>query len=64
MRLSIIITNYKTPELLKLCLDSIFHAAREIESEIIVVDSEAQDETTEIIAENCSDQKINLVSFK
>ncbi len=45
MKLSIIVTHYRTPELLKLCLQSLQEAAREIEAEILVLDSESEDET-------------------
>lgn len=64
MLLSIIVTNHQTPELLKLCLESIKMAAAGLDYEIIVVDSEAQDATAEIIGEYICDQHINLISFK
>lgn len=64
MLLSIIVTNHQTSELLKLCLDSIKIAAAGLDHEILVVDSEAQDATAEIIGEYFSDQHINLISFK
>ncbi len=49
MKLSIIITHYRTPELLNLCLQSIKEAARDLKHEILVLDSETQDETEEMI---------------
>lgn len=49
--LSIIITHYNTPELLNLCLNSIKKTTRNIKKEIIVVDSESQEETRELIKE-------------
>ncbi|MBU2037235.1 glycosyltransferase family 2 protein [Patescibacteria group bacterium] len=49
MKLSIIITHYKTPELLNLCLKSVKEAVCGLEHEILVLDSEAQDETEEMI---------------
>ncbi|MBI2676996.1 MAG: glycosyltransferase family 2 protein [Candidatus Yanofskybacteria bacterium] len=53
MNLSIIIVHHKSPELLKLCLNSIQkHLLGQInEFETIVVDSEAQTETGEILRE-------------
>lgn len=49
MKLSIIVTHYKTPELLSLCLKSLVEAARNLPHEILVVDSEAQVETEEMM---------------
>ena len=40
MKLSVIITNHKTPELLDLCLKSVRNAAGVFEPEILVIDSE------------------------
>src|SRR3989338_1098629 len=53
MSFSIIIVHHKSPELLKLCLDSVKkHLLGQIsELETIVVDSEAQTETEEILRE-------------
>lgn len=62
MFLSVIITNYKTPDLLKLCLESIKIAGAELEYEIIIVDSEAEEETGEWLKEDFSEAK--LISFK
>jgi len=44
-KLSIIITNHKTPELLCLCLQSIKDAAADLSYEIFVFDAEADEET-------------------
>ncbi len=56
MNLSIIIVHYKNPELLKLCLrsieDNLFKTEKNIET--IVIDSEAQTETGDLISENFS----------
>ncbi|MDO8495824.1 MAG: glycosyltransferase family 2 protein [bacterium] len=53
MTLSIIIVNYKNRELLKLCLQSLEqHVLPNIESEVLVVDSEAEAETAEMIRED------------
>lgn len=49
MKLSIIITNYKTPGLLKLCIESIRKSLPENYYEIIVVDGESEEETQEMI---------------
>lgn len=62
MLLSIIITNYKTPELLKLCLKSIKLAGAGLDYEILVLDSEGQEETEEVLKE--SFPEIKLISFK
>ncbi len=51
MELSVIITNYKTPDLLKLCLESIPKAIGSLNYEIFVIDSEADEETGEMIRE-------------
>jgi len=63
LQLSIIVTNYKTSDLLKICLKSITIAGVGLDCEIIIVDSEAEDETREVIQENFSDQKINYIAF-
>ncbi|HEY4496549.1 MAG TPA: glycosyltransferase family 2 protein [Candidatus Paceibacterota bacterium] len=47
--LSIIITHYKTPHLLKLSLRSIEETCKDMKPEIIVSESEVQDETKEIL---------------
>jgi len=49
MELSVIITHYKTPELLRLCLQSLKEAAQGIPHEILVLDSESQEETQDMI---------------
>lgn len=49
MKLSIIITHHRTPELLRLCLNSLKEASRNLPCEIFVLDSEAQDEAEEMI---------------
>lgn len=45
MSLSIIIVNYKTPELLINCLHSVYKQTRDIDFEVIVVDNNSQDES-------------------
>lgn len=49
MKLSIIVTHYKTPELLRLCLQSLREAVQNIESEIFVLDSSSDEETEAVI---------------
>mgnify|MGYP001563047757 CR=1 FL=1 len=49
--LSIIIVHYKTPELLKLCLDSIRKTSSNINYEVIVVDSATSRKNAELIKE-------------
>jgi hypothetical protein len=50
-KLSIVVTNHKTPELLKLCLESIPVAVGSLDYEIFVLDAEAEEETDEMMAE-------------
>ncbi len=53
MTLSIIIVNFKSRELLKLCLQSLAkHLPPNIETETLVVDSQAEEETGEMIRED------------
>jgi len=59
MKLSIIVTHYRTPELLRLCLQSLQGAAEKIEAEILVLDSESEEETEMLI----KDQFPNIVFF-
>ncbi len=59
--LSILITHHKTPILLKLCLKSIMENIGQIKHEIIVLDSESQKETKDLIEENFP--KVKLISF-
>ena len=49
MKLSIIVTHHKTPELLKLCLRSVKEAVWETPHEILVLDSESREEIQEEI---------------
>lgn len=53
MSLSIIIVHYKSPELLKLCLDSVWKhlLLRGKNIEVVVIDSQAQSETEEMLLE-------------
>lgn len=60
--LSIIITHHKTSELLYLCIKSIKDTTREIKPEIIIVDSESDYKTKELIRDNF--KKIKLIPFK
>lgn len=62
MVLSIIITSHQTPDLLKLCLSSIKGTAIGLEHEIIAVDCETQEETSEMMAEFFPE--IKFISFK
>lgn len=50
--LSILITSYKNPALLKLCIKSIQRNTQGIDYEIIVADSETQEETRDVVREN------------
>ncbi len=55
--LSIIVTSYKKSSLLKLCLQSLKNNIREVSYEIIVVDSETEEPTYDLMRENFSDVK-------
>ncbi len=52
MELSIIVTNYRNPSLLKICLDSVLKYANEIAYELIVVDGETQEDTEMMMRED------------
>ena len=64
MLLSVIVTNYKTSDLLKLCLESIVKAGAGLECEVMIVDSEAEDETREMIKESFPSQNFKWVLFE
>ena len=55
--LSIIVTNYKNPDLLKLCLNSIKENVRDVDYEIIVADSATEEDTELMMREDFSDVK-------
>jgi hypothetical protein len=55
MELSIIITNYKNPELLKVCIDSIKKNITLADWEIIVADSETEEDTALMMREDYPD---------
>lgn len=59
--LSIIITHHKTPELLYLCVKSIKNTIKDINYEIIIVDSETEKENQELIKEKWPESK--FISF-
>ena len=52
MELSIIVTNYRNPELLKICLDSIQKNASNLAVELIVADSATQEDTEMMMRED------------
>jgi len=57
MELSIAINNYRNPELLKLCIDSVKKSVLDVEYEIIVADSETGEETEMMMREDYPDVK-------
>jgi GT2 family glycosyltransferase len=57
MELSIIVTNYRNPQLLKVCLDSIKKYANEIAYELIVADGETQEDTETMMREEYPEAK-------
>ena len=61
MKLSVIITHYKTPELLITCINSIKDTVKNTAYEIIVVDSETEKKHKELIIEKHPD--INFIGF-
>ena len=60
--LSIVVTHHNTQELLDLCLRSIKDTVKRIKYEIIVVDSESQEKTRELIRER--HPGVKLLPFK
>lgn len=62
MELSIIITSYKNPELLKVCIDSIKKNIEILDYEIIVADSATEEKTDLMMADEYPD--IKFVSYK
>ena len=57
MELSIIVTNYKNSELLRLCLDSIKKCVTDVTYELIVADSETLEDMEIMMREDYSDVK-------
>ncbi|MFC1644642.1 glycosyltransferase family 2 protein [Patescibacteria group bacterium] len=57
MKLSIVITSYKNPELLKVCIDSIRNNIEGVDYEIIVSDGETEEKTEMMMREDYSDVK-------
>jgi GT2 family glycosyltransferase len=55
MELSIIVTSYKNPELLRMCLDSIKKCVTDVTYEFIVADSETQEDTAMMMREEYTD---------
>lgn len=62
MKLSVVITHHKTPELLMLCVNSINNTIRNIAFEIIVVDSETEKRNKEFILDK--HPKVNFIGFE
>jgi GT2 family glycosyltransferase len=52
MDVSVVVTSYKNPQLLRLCLDSILSCSDDISCEIIVVDSETEENTEMMMRED------------
>lgn len=51
MELSVIVTNYKTPELLKLCLKSIRESISDFDFEVFVMDAHSDEDTEFVVKE-------------
>ena len=64
MDVSIIIINYKTPDLVIDCVQSIKDKTKEINYEIIVVDNDSKDDSNIKILEKCKDDIIFIESNK
>ncbi len=62
MDLSIVVTSYKNPQLLKVCLDSIKKCTSDLGCELIVADSETQEDMEMMMREEYGDVK--FFSFK
>lgn len=62
MKLSVVITHYKTPELLMLCIDSIKETVKGIEYEVVVVDSETEKKNKDFILSR--HPKVNFIGFE
>jgi len=62
IKLSVVITHHRTPELMGLCIKSIQDTIKDLNYEIIVVDGEAQEKNQEFIKSNYPN--IRLISFK
>lgn len=54
-KLSIIVTSYKNPELLRLCLESIKKNVKDLKYEIIVADSSTEEKTYDLFRESFDD---------
>lgn len=52
MKLSVVILNYKVPQHLVLCIDSVTKAIANIDAEIIVVDNNSEDESCDLVQQN------------
>jgi GT2 family glycosyltransferase len=57
MELSIVVTSYRNPQLLKVCLDSIIECARGLEYELMVADSCTEEETEMMMREDYPEVK-------
>ncbi len=57
MELSIIVTNYRNPELLRVCLDSIRKCSINVEYELIVADGATEEDTEMMMREDYSEVK-------
>lgn len=55
MELSIIVANYRNPQMLKVCLDSILRYAKGIDYELIVTDSATEEDTEMLMRETFSE---------
>jgi GT2 family glycosyltransferase len=62
MDLSIVVTSYKNPQLLKVCLDSIKKCTADLECEIVVADSATEEEMEMMMREDYPEVK--FFSFK
>ena len=58
MKLSIIIVNYNVKHFLEQCLYSVLKAAKDIETEIFVVDNNSVDGSVQLIREKFNNLKI------
>lgn len=57
-KIAIVVVNYKTPELVNACLDSLIDAVRDFNIEVFVGDAESQDGSVEIISDHITRENL------
>jgi len=62
MKLSVVIVNYNVEHFLEQCLNSVFHASKNIETEVFVVDNNSVDGSLNMLSEKFPD--VNVIANK